>query len=102
MWDRMRKWFEDKPVKIEDDEELQIELTCVGRRPPDSLGRLLLQKKEEIRKEIGVSPDKADALALTFAFMVATYQDIDERDDQYYQGNPAEMMDAGRNTVTGY
>lgn len=100
MWDRMRRWFEDKPVKIEDDEELQTELTCVGRRPPDSLGRLLLEKKEDIRKNIGVSPDKADALALTFAYMVATYEDIDERDDQNF--HEPNQFDSGRNTVTGY
>lgn len=100
MWDRMRMWFEDKPVKIEDDEELQNELMCVGRRPPDKLGRLMIEKKEDIKKTLGMSPDKADALALTFAFLVSTYEDIDEKEDQYYQDNT--VYDSYRNDITGY
>lgn len=100
MWDRMRSWFEDKPVRIEDDEEMQNELVAVGRRPPDKLGRLILEKKEDIKKILGISPDKADALALTFAFLVATYEDLDEREDQYYQDNTG--YDSNRNSITGY
>lgn len=101
MWYRMSKWFEDKPVRIEDDTEMQAELTCVGREPPDSLGRLIIQKKEKIRKDTGRSPDKADALALTFAFMVATYEDVDVRLDQYYVEDNL-SVEMGKNSVTGY
>ena len=33
----------------------------------DNKGRLQLEEKDEIKKRLGRSPDKADALALTFA-----------------------------------
>ena len=67
MWDKIRLWLEEKPQpQLPEDEELFDELTGVCKKY-DSHGRLQLEGKDEIKKKLGRSPDKADALALTFA-----------------------------------
>ena len=65
MWDRMREWLTDD-VDLLKDEALFDELVAANKKY-DFRGRLILEEKEEIKKRIGRSTDKADALALTFA-----------------------------------
>ena len=65
MWDKLREWLGEGGA-IPDDEGLCSELCCVAKKY-DSQGRLQLEEKDEIKKKLGRSPDKADALALTFA-----------------------------------
>lgn len=67
MWDNVRGWLNDQlPVQLPADEELFDELIGIEKKF-DGRGRLQLQDKEEVKKVLGRSPDKADALALTFA-----------------------------------
>lgn len=67
MWGEIAEWLEEAPYpKLPDDENLYNELTSV-RKDFDGRGRLKLEGKAEIKKRLGRSPDKADALALTFA-----------------------------------
>lgn len=93
---RLREWVEDYPVKIEDDAELINELLAIDRKPPDVNGRLCLISKEEIKNKIGVSTDKADALALTFGYLFPTYDEMfkEEEDEEIYYN--------GRDSITGY
>lgn len=70
MWWKMAEWMREGGV-LPDVPELTQELTAaIYRFDPHS--KLLLEKKEEIKKRTGVSPDLADALALTFAAPVAS------------------------------
>lgn len=65
MWFRMAEWVKQVGV-LPDMPEFHAELTA----PKYSFERdnkLKLEKKSEIKKRTGVSPDVADALALTFA-----------------------------------
>jgi hypothetical protein len=68
MWGEMKEWIEDDvlPVSIPDDDMLQTDLET-PLYSYDSKGRLVLEKKEDMKKRIGRSPDKGDSLALTFA-----------------------------------
>lgn len=67
MWDEIRRWLStEQNVCLPDDEDLCAELCTVSKKY-DAQGRLQLEEKDEIKKRIGRSPDKADALALTFA-----------------------------------
>lgn len=66
MWGNMRDWFQDGPVSIMSDEVLRSQLVAV-RYSYDSSRRLKLEKKEDMKKRGIKSPDRADALALTFA-----------------------------------
>lgn len=99
MYFRVKNWFADKPVRIQDDEELQVEICAIGVKDSGGRNKIYLQDKKEIREAIGRSPDKADALALTFAYNVATYEDLnyDEEDER----EEAKILQ-GRNKVTGY
>jgi hypothetical protein len=70
-WD----WLLDEPCSIDLDEKtadmLQAELSIVKPKWINN-SQLLMQPKEEIKKELGYSPDTADAFALTFAQAIAT------------------------------
>ena len=72
MWGDMAEWLSD-PItpSIPDDDQLHGDLTAVSGDRFSSNGQLKLQSKEEIKKDLGRSPDDGDALALTFAEPVA-------------------------------
>ena len=67
MWANARSWLaQELPVQLPKDEALLTELCSVNKRY-DAQGRLLLESKDEVKKRLGRSPDKADAFVLTFA-----------------------------------
>ena len=71
MWAGLADWLDDPGgADLPDTDEVQLHLTAPGFRF-DSSSRLLLEKKEEMVKRVGFSPDLGDALALTFADPVA-------------------------------
>jgi phage terminase large subunit len=65
MWWQMAEWVRDGGC-IPNDAELMAELTAPTYRF-DSKGSVQLEPKEDLKKRGLPSPDKADALALTFA-----------------------------------
>jgi hypothetical protein len=67
MWDRIKDWLNNGPVKIEDNDELHADLQA-PHYTFDSAGKLKIEPKEKIKERYGKSPDLGDALALTFAF----------------------------------
>ncbi len=68
LWSEMRDWFtQDMPVQIPDDPELQKELCGLGYSH-NSSGLLQIESKKDARKRGMNSPDKADALMITFAY----------------------------------
>lgn len=79
MWDRMKAWLDDGGA-IPDDEALAEQLTT---RPYDYSNKmqLFLWSKKDCKEKLALeSPDRADALALTFAEVLAprTLQDVAE------------------------
>jgi hypothetical protein len=71
MWLGMKKWLEDPAgVTIPDKDEIQADV-CGPSYKYDSNTRLLLEKKEDMRRRGVPSPDIGDAIALTFARPVA-------------------------------
>ena len=75
MWDSLRKWLRDGGA-IPDDYELTKELAA-PTYTDDGQSRLKLETKEIIRERVGFSPDRADALALTFAEPVVAASDFE-------------------------
>lgn len=68
LWHDMRAWLnQDLEVQIPDDPSLQKELCGLGY-DYNSSGRLVIESKKDAKKRGINSPDKADALALTFAY----------------------------------
>jgi hypothetical protein len=71
MWMKAKEWLEDVAgADIPDDDALQGDLCGPGYKY-DSLTRLALEKKEDMRRRGVASPDGGDAVALTFAEPVA-------------------------------
>lgn len=76
MWALMRDWLRDQEPYLPDDDVLASELSSVTYHY-DSSRRLVLTSKEHMRRDGIPSPDRADALALTFAVRVADRQQQD-------------------------
>lgn len=68
MWSEMKKWLMEDGI-IEDDQQLKDDLTG-----PEAFinthGKLQLESKDDMKRRGLQSPNKADALALTFAYPV--------------------------------
>lgn len=71
MWGRMRKWIAGE-VDIMNDQQLSRELVVPEYFYNIGNGSIQLEKKRDCKKRIGYSPDRADAVALTFAQTVST------------------------------
>lgn len=65
MGDRLRNWMM-KRGRIPNDEQLKRELVC-REFWHDDKGRLVLERKQDIKTRLGYSPDWADAMYLLFA-----------------------------------
>ena len=76
IWWRMREAIK-LGLAIESDTELETELTS-PEYDHNSSDQIALEKKKDIKKRLGISPDDGDALALTFTMPVMKAQ---------YQGN---------------
>lgn len=66
MYFNLRKRFEAGTIDIPPDEELIGELTCIKYNPLDSSGKIKVEGKKELRKRGIESPNKADALCMSF------------------------------------
>lgn len=68
MWGNMRDWL--KTASLPNDRELRADL--IGpKHKPNSMGAIMLEKKEDMRRRGAASPDSADAIAISFAFPVS-------------------------------
>jgi hypothetical protein len=72
IWGNMREWLRNGA--IDDDPELHADLIGVeyGYTLRDGRDSLILERKEDMKKRGLPSPDNGDALALTFAYPVAS------------------------------
>jgi hypothetical protein len=69
MWGQMREWL--RTASIPADRLLKTDLTA-PRMKPDSAGTIFLESKKDMKARGMASPDAADAIAVTFAFPVAS------------------------------
>lgn len=70
MWWAVKDWLEAGGV-LPDNADLSRELSAPTYSLDNAKGLLALEPKDKIKERIGVSPDLADALAITFAYPVA-------------------------------
>jgi hypothetical protein len=78
MWGECNLWLSDEnlEVQIPDKDSLQADL-CASPYDRDSHDRIVLWRKERIKKEYGFSPDEGDALVLTFAEPVSSIDAVE-------------------------
>jgi hypothetical protein len=69
MWGELKLWLEDEPCQLPDSDELHSDI-CGTRYRIDSNSRLVMEKKEEMKKRGIRSSDTSDALCLTFALPI--------------------------------
>lgn len=84
MWYEMKEFIEGL-CELPKDQKLKEELTCVSYDFTDK-GRIRLDRKSDIMDDFGFSPDRADALAMTFAYPIADFSESSmELDPRIYQ-----------------
>jgi hypothetical protein len=67
MWGTFKQWLEDEPCQIPDSDELHADI-CSTRYKFDSLTRLVMEPKADMKKRGIRSSDCADAACLTLAY----------------------------------
>jgi hypothetical protein len=75
MWALMKQWLKDGGA-IPDDQQLVDDLTGPEYIPNRVDGKIQLEAKDDMKKRGLSSPNRADALALTFAYPVKRKDDI--------------------------
>lgn len=73
LWYQMRSWLEKRDCKLDRDEELRRQLLS-QRYEYTPQGKIKLESKRDATKRGAKSPDRGDALALTFASKAAKLQ----------------------------
>lgn len=69
LWGSMRDWLRTASIKA--DRQLKADLTG-PKTKPDSAGTVFLESKKDMKARGLASPDAADAIAVTFAFPLAS------------------------------
>lgn len=75
-WGRARDWLEDGDIP--DDPELDSDLTAPKYSLPQN--KILLEKKEDMKKRGQASPDKGDCLAMTFSVSPRPWTRIEQHE----------------------
>ena len=70
LWDKCRAWFERRDCRIPRDTHLVEELALV-KKDYSPAGKMRVESKKELKRRGERSPDRADALVLTFAHTAA-------------------------------
>lgn len=74
MWGLALEYLQDEPVELPDMDSVHADL-CAPRYSFDSKSRLVIEKKEDMKKRGLRSPDEADAFCLTFAYPESAFQE---------------------------
>jgi hypothetical protein len=77
MYFKLREQFENKVISIPNDPELINELSAI--RAEYEGKKIKIRAKKEIRREYGFSPDKADALAMSYLLNDGAYRKGNKR-----------------------
>ena len=72
LWFTMRDWLMRRDCRLPEDEHLYAEL-ITPQFDYNSSGKVRLESKDKMRRRGAKSPDRADALALTFASAGAVF-----------------------------
>lgn len=70
MWQEMLEWLRDKGGMIPFDDSILADDLSGPQIKPETSGKIKLESKDDMKKRGLASPNRADALALTFAFPV--------------------------------
>lgn len=71
MYGNLRDWLKEQPAVLPDDEAVQADL-CTVQYKFTSNSQYQLESKDDLKKRLGRSPDRGDAIVLTFARPVST------------------------------
>lgn len=103
MWCLMADWFAGGGVSCPDEDVLHKEFTCVPDKKKTSSGLHKLEAKDKIKEDTGISPDIADAFALTFAYPVKRREDDQGRKISRKQGQGSPLKtNQRRDKFTGH
>ena len=67
LWGLLKGLLESRAISLPDDDDLVAQISALKYLITDK-GVIQLEKKSDLRRRLGVSPDRADALVLTLAY----------------------------------
>jgi len=82
MYFDFRSWFEDPDVSIPDDSKFLAEIGSIPVEKESSSQVAYLVSKDDIKKDLKWSPNKLDAVVLTFAFPVRRKINLDKQENR--------------------
>lgn len=91
----LRDWLADGEVSLPDDDDMEMDLLAIPDYKESSSGRILLESKENIKKQYGKSPDIFDAVMLTFAYPVRNPALTKDKNLQYNGGKKKRSSTSG-------
>ena len=87
---KLREQFVKGTISIPNDEQLIEQLADIRTYTrPD--GKLIIERKEEIKARTGESPDKADALMLSYADFTGVLE-VEQKDDGVEEGDTMTLV----------
>ena len=78
LWFKLKSWLEARDTQLPKDDYLLAELVAVKYKFT-STGKMQIESKEEMKKRGMASPDRADAVCLTFAVEAASIIHFDNK-----------------------
>lgn len=94
MWGELNDWLNDEEleVQIPDEDTLESDL-CAVKAWYDSMDRLCMESKDDMKKRGVPSPDEGDAAALTFAYPVTKKNHDDSRSNSSRRGRDRSVFE---------
>lgn len=105
LWFKTRDWFETRAVSMPPDQALIAEL-CGPKYKIESSGKIKVESKDDMKKRGVKSPNRADALCLTFAgggeFAVETRRIVAQQTYDPFEVNSNDFERAIRQAQSGH
>lgn len=95
----LRTALEKEELELPKDDLLSADLTNQKMEPLTSAGQMKLEAKEKVKKRIGRSPDRSDAIAYTFYDKQAMI--VSEDIGSFFSGKPASGEDEKSKSMIG-
>lgn len=90
LWWIVREQFELGLISIPNDAELIAELTSIKYEPNDSKGEIKIESKKDMKRRGVASPNKADALCLSYYLPDSVFAEVKATKDPYGFGDEYE------------
>lgn len=99
MWWKTMAQIQDRLIPYPEDEELRRQLTAPRFKVVNSNGKILMEPKDETKKRLGRSPDRADAFVMAI-YRLPDTEPVVEKDAWREEGEPMGVRGGAMSAMT--